>query len=361
MAKRTRRTKEKFLGQEVFFDAYQKFIKDSYKGNRIQKDGTKIKTQSVDNYQYTYKLLRKFVEETGFEIKLFIVPHLTPKELKKAKEYWQQFYFKFTDFLYRQGYYDNYVGFTIKNLRVFFNYMINEQHMQVGMFHKKFPVPKEDIQIVVFTPEQLNYLIYNEELESKLPKDLKVVKDIFVFGCTVALRICNLMSLKPFNLVKQGENTYLKVRSQKTATDTLIKLPDYAIQILSRYKNKQRNLLPAYSVGHFNRQLKVLAGYIVNDEPMIKVRMKKGRPTMVYKDEKKRTHYTMADHITTHTMRRTAITTMLRLGMPEQLVRRISGHAPNSREFYKYVAFLQSYFDQETEKAFEKLSLTAAV
>lgn len=359
MAKKTRKVREKILSQEFFFDAYQKFIRDSYRGNRIQKDGTRIKNQSVDNYQYTLKLLKKFVEETGYEIKLFIVPYLTPKELKKAKEYWQQFYFKFTDYLYRQGYFDNYVGFTVKNLRVFFNYLVNEQQLQIGMFHKKFPVPKEDIQIVVFSPEQLNYLIYNEELENRLPRDLKIIKDIFVFGCTVALRVSDLMNLKPFNLVKQGDSTYLKVRSKKTSTETLIKLPEYAIQILSRYKNKQKNLLPEYSAGHFNRQLKLLAAYVVNEEPMMKVRLRKGKETVVYKDDKKKTHYTMADHITTHTMRRTAITTMLRLGMPEQLVRRISGHAPNSREFYKYVAFLQSYFDQETEKAFEKLSLTA--
>jgi thiaminase len=41
--------------------------------------------------------------------------------------------------------------------------------------------------------------------------------------------------------------------------------------------------------------------------------------------------------------------------MPEQLVRRVSGHAPNSKEFYRYVAWAQTYQDQETEKAFSQL------
>jgi hypothetical protein len=46
-----------------------------------------------------------------------------------------------------------------------------------------------------------------------------------------------------------------------------------------------------------------------------------------------------------HIMRRTAITTMLMLGMPEYLVRKISGHSANSKAFYRYVNFGQSYIE----------------
>jgi hypothetical protein len=37
------------------------------------------------------------------------------------------------------------------------------------------------------------------------------------------------------------------------------------------------------------------------------------------------------------------------------LVRRISGHSPGSKEFYKYVSYSQTYFDDQTKKMFEKL------
>jgi hypothetical protein len=46
---------------------------------------------------------------------------------------------------------------------------------------------------------------------------------------------------------------------------------------------------------------------------------------------------------------------MLCLGMPEQLVRRISGHAPQSKEFYRYCLWAQTYQDSEAETMFEKL------
>jgi intergrase/recombinase len=46
---------------------------------------------------------------------------------------------------------------------------------------------------------------------------------------------------------------------------------------------------------------------------------------------------------------------MLCLGVPEQVVRKISGHAPGSKEFYRYMLLAQTYQDQETEKMYEKL------
>ena len=62
------------------------------------------------------------------------------------------------------------------------------------------------------------------------------------------------------------------------------------------------------------------------------------------------------DVATTHTMRRTAITTMLSLGVPEQLVRKISGHSPSGKEFYRYVLLAQAYQDKEMSKMFDQLN-----
>lgn len=49
-------------------------------------------------------------------------------------------------------------------------------------------------------------------------------------------------------------------------------------------------------------------------------------------------------------MRKTGITLMLQLGMPENMVRQISGHAPNSKEFYRYIRIAQSWKDEESER-----------
>ena len=67
--------------------------------------------------------------------------------------------------------------------------------------------------------------------------------------------------------------------------------------------------------------------------------------------------FRFCDQITAHTMRRTAKTTLLLLGVDEQIVRTISGHAPNSKEFYKYVALVQNHMNKQVINAFEKMLL----
>ena len=54
-------------------------------------------------------------------------------------------------------------------------------------------------------------------------------------------------------------------------------------------------------------------------------------------------------------MRRTAITTLLLLGVDEISVRRISGHAAGSKEFYRYVVVVQEYMNAKVKEAHIKL------
>jgi len=90
-------------------------------------------------------------------------------------------------------------------------------------------------------------------------------------------------------------------------------------------------------------------------ETFVKIRQRRGLLVPVYKDPDKKIHYRFCDHVASHLMRRTAITNMLYLGMREEIVRKISGHAPGSKEFYRYIAFAQSYLDNEVEMMHKKL------
>jgi integrase len=347
----------KYLDTTQFFELYSKLIKDTSKGLRIKKDGKRIRASTIDNYVYIQKQLIEFTTDTSFELRLYLINKLTANEKEQATKYYKKFFTQFTDYLYqKKDFYDNYVGLIVKGLRTFFNYLNTELKILVGDFHKKFYVPSEEVAIVVLTPEQLNYLIYDTTLNTQLPEHLIKVKDIFIFGCTVALRYSDLMELKSENLQFYNNAHYLKVTSLKTNTNTTIKLPDYAVDILKKYHKKQKHLLPQHSNAWLNKCLKELANNLNFKEPLIKYRTKRGVKCMVYKNKTKKLHYTLADHITTHTMRRTAITTMLRLGMPDQVVRKISGHAAGSKEFFRYVEFAQNYVDEHTDLVFEKIS-----
>jgi integrase len=275
--------------------------------------------------------------------------------LQQEKNYWARFYRDFSTFLYKErGYYDNYVSVIFKILKLLFNYLQTEKGYSVGNYHKSFRVPIQSTAPVVLQPEKVQYLIRDKEFESSLTNALKRAKDIFVFGCTVALRVSDLMGLQKKNLVYTGGDIYLKLYTQKTGSEVSIPLPGYAIDIIERYKRSAgKYILPRLSTGNLNKQVKKLIEKAGWDYPLVKMLSKRGKLTELKKDDGKT--WCFHQHITAHTMRRTAITTLLILGVPELVVRKISGHAPGSKEFYRYISIAQDYMNQEVKNAYKKL------
>lgn len=332
-----------------------KFINEAKKGKHLQTSGKKIKPASIKNYYYLQLLLIKFSEEKEFYLRVKNISNFTKKQFEDEKKYWKDFYLHFTNYLYNDlDHYDNYVGRLIKLLRSLFNYLNNEKGLNIGSFHKKFYVPNEDIDIVILSPERLNYLIDNKEIENKLSDELKKVKDVFVFGCAVALRYSDLVSLNKSNLEIVNKRMYIKIQSKKTQTHTRVKLPEFAIAILNKYSTQYVNkLLPEFTKAYMNKKIKDIMDIYGFNETVQRTRQKRGIPELILKDKN---NYRFCDSITTHTMRRTAITYLLSLGMNEQMVRLISGHAPNSKEFFRYVAFAQNYIDTEIDLVHKKLA-----
>ena len=108
---------------------------------------------------------------------------------------------------------------------------------------------KEDVPIITLLPEQLQFLIGNIEFETRLTRPLQKTKDIFVFGCTVALRISDLFAIKFSDIEYIGQHCYLPVKTIKTNTLVRIKLPEYAVAILKKFKENSRirkTIFPPY-------------------------------------------------------------------------------------------------------------------
>ena len=56
----------------------------------------------------------------------------------------------------------------MKQIRTFFNYLKNEKHYNTGDFHKLLYVRKEEVDILVLSPEQLKFLIHDQEFQMLL-------------------------------------------------------------------------------------------------------------------------------------------------------------------------------------------------
>ena len=147
---------------------FSQFLKDTESGKRLKKNGERIAKSSVVNYGYVLQNLTLFSIETKFELRVCSILRLNSRELLSEKNYWKKFYKNFTEFMYKRGCFDNYVGTTIKVIRVFFNYLKEEKDIYAGDFHKKFYVRKEEIDILVLSPERLKFLIHDKDFENKL-------------------------------------------------------------------------------------------------------------------------------------------------------------------------------------------------
>jgi integrase len=341
------------LKQHSFLPLFNKFITCSSNGKRLNKNGTRIKPQTVANYGYACKLLEEFAAVKKFDLIIYEIKGNNKREHSILKTYWKKFYKQFTQFLHSdKGCFDNYTGQTIKQIRTFFNWLNADQGIATGPYHKSFYVRKEEVAIITLSVQQLQFLIYDTAFHESLSDALQRCKDFFVFGCTVGLRYSDLCKLKKQNIEQRDGVTYLKVRSQKTATDTMVKLPPHALSILEKYKKLKTGLLPAVSLFRFNANVKKvaeLAGWV---QPVPKFRTVRG--VDVQQKNSKPTRF--CDCVSSHTMRRTSITTMLTSGMPEHVVRKISGHTNDSKAFFRYVNLAQTLMDVEIDKMHSRIN-----
>ncbi|HZG01801.1 MAG TPA: tyrosine-type recombinase/integrase [Chitinophagales bacterium] len=340
------------LKQLSFIELFDVFISESRKGRRLKKDGTLIRRGTIKQYEVVRNELVVFCGTQSFELRVKNLSRANTRLLKSERLYWKRFYKRYTDYMYAKGCFDNYVGLHIKTIRTFFNYLKSEKGINCGDFHKTFYVRSEQIPVVVLSPVQLQFLINDKAFEARLPTYLKQTKDIFVFGCTVCLRFSDLMAIKSSHLEKTATAWHLKVRSIKTSTDTRIKLPGYAVEILRRQRTA-KTLLPGISCSRLNYNVKELCAEAGWTQEVNKSRQRRGVVKKIATNGKP---VRFCDLVTTHTMRRTAITTMLCLGMPESMVRKLSGHSANSKDFFRYVEYAQQWIDRETDRVFSALS-----
>lgn len=331
---------------------FQKYMIETANGRRLQKNGKRISNSTISNYKAFLVNLKAFELSEGEQFMVNTNYKHSKRNFDAEKKRYKKFYLKFTDFLYAKGCTDNYVGSLIKQVRSFFIDLNQNKGYNTGNFFKEFYVRKEDIPIVVLSMDQLKFLIDDKEFKSNLPDHLKVSKDIFVLGCTVGLRFSDLIGLRKKNLERVADRYYITTKSIKTNTYTRIKLPDYAIEIIMKYKWVSKTLLPGISLNQFNKNLKAIGEMALWTHEVGKERSRRGVRKEIRSNGKS---FRFCDLMSSHMMRRTAITTLLIHGMPEPLVRKISGHAPGSKEFYKYVQYSETFLDNETDRVFSRM------
>lgn len=336
-------------------EAFQLFITATVSGKRMKNNGSPLKPAVIAQYKQVEKCITALELHVGKSFIIQLLHGSSAIRWNKEKRYWEKFFDSFL--LYgrkKMNWSDQYLAGNLKVIKAVFNYLAKAKGYPVDNFHVSFVVQPWQPQPHVIMPSRLQGLFNNQTFSAKLTQSHLSVLDTIIIGCTVGLRYKDLMGLKPVHLETTAIFTYLCVQTSKTGSVVRIPLPDYAITILQKYQRRGNKwLLPQLSNNQFNYQMKEIGKQAGWTEEVPKYRSIKGRQTEI-KNKSGKT-WRFYEHLSAHTMRRTAITTLLLMGVDEAVVRTISGHAPGSKEFYRYVAYVQGYLDKQVINAHKLL------
>lgn len=335
-----------------FLAEMRKFIAHSKNGKRRMPNGARLQPGTIVNYEAVYAVLQKFQTHTGEVLEIPLAQRENQREHKRLIRYWNQLKHNYVTYLYRCGYKDVYAGLQLKVIRVFLNWMKKKRGYNIKGYEGLFTMPTEQLPVIALNTEHLQLLL-NPEFKASLPAQLKETLDLFLFGCATGLRYSDLEALTTRNIQRVNGHVYLVATSQKTRNETRVKLPDFAKRILKERMLRSK-LLPYPGKTYFNQRLKLLGEAAGWTQIVGKYRLKNGRRVEVKTGQGKA--FRFCDLLSSHVMRKTTITTLLMAGVPEHAVRRISGHAPNSKEFFRYVLYSQQFLDEYTDTVFNNLA-----
>ncbi|AKD53786.1 site-specific integrase [Spirosoma radiotolerans] len=234
------------------------------------------------------------------------------------------FYHDFTSYLSTDcGLFNNSVGKYIKTLKSVMNDAAEKDLHQNFAFKKKsFRTLADDTDSIYLTEEEINRL-YELDL-TKNPR-LERVRDMFVIGCWVGLRYSDLAELRSEHFIKEEENNYIKIRTQKVYDDVYIPLHPVVESIIEKYRGQLPRVLSNQKA---NEYLKEIAKVAELNSPVV-INRKRGNERISEVSEK-------WELVSTHTQRRSFATNLYLQGVPTITIRAITGHK-TEKAFLSYI------------------------
>lgn len=266
----------------------------------------------LNEYQgiYTEKRIKELKEEGK---------QLRPHRLLDFIDIDAIFHSDFSGFLLKEGYKQNTRSRFIKNLKTVMRKAYDAGlHSNYKALDPKIfrAIKPEKIKFVYLTEPELIKL-ENIDLSKELLLDK--VRDVFLILCETGVRISDYRQIETG--FYEDDGYWISISNQKTEEEANIPCSDRFMRVWNKYKGK----LPQLPDPYINKYIKGIAYRCgIVDEIIIK-----GQERGI---SLKRPKYEL---ITCHTGRRTAITNMLRIGMPVTDIMVITGHT-NPKQVLEY-------------------------
>lgn len=293
--------------------------------------GHSLRNNTLKKYNGLFNHLKSFSLHKGISINLNLFD----------KEFLESFKTYLTDELELN---DNTVAKYIKAAKPLIRYYMNHGLIKPYELAQVKSNEKEGEIYVLGIKNVL--MLQNLSLEAERHKH---ARDIFCFMCWTGQRYSDYESLKheDFTFKENGEKVW-ELITTKTGTRVSIPIVEYAEDILIRNKNCDTPL-PKLSNQKMNEYLKEIGKIAELNFPVKSVKYYDGKKT-----EKKIPFYKI---LTSHVARKSYITNSLMLGVPERVVKDVSGHK-DEKSFRRYVQLAGSYKSEMINKAFDKKNIS---
>jgi len=144
----------------------------------------------------------------------------------------------------KKGISDNSVGTTIKNIKVFAQYLIQKGY-EINTDLSQFKVV-ERVKPIIFLTEEEVIQLYNHDFSKS--QRLEKARDLFVFNCYIGLRFSDLSRLRKSHII----NSAIDLRALKNQKDVFVYLAPIAREIFEKYNYQ----LPTISEQKLNKYIK---------------------------------------------------------------------------------------------------------
>lgn len=299
------------INQKSFWDFYIDFIK-KLPSRKSPKTGKPISKNTVDSYSQTYKVLKKFEEDTGNILSFLTLSNSTYNDFVCYLENVMNFV-------------PNTVGKHVKNFKSVINNARDEYGIVVSSAYRdKYWKVQKQIraaeEIVFLNETELNEL---SEFDLSYDTQLDKARDIFLVGAWTGLRISDIVKLNEKHLSE--DNSYFTIRTKKTDKAVTVPAHPLILKLLKKYNGS----IPKMPEQKVNSKIKEVCKMLETMNSHISQRFIQG-------NTEKDISFRKYEKVTTHSARRSFASNMFKKELPVQYIMAMTGHK-KEEDFYRYI------------------------
>lgn len=248
----------------------------------------------------------------------------------------QDFYNRFTEWFYSKGHSANYLGETIKVLKLVINeaMIVDKLHSNIDFKSRGFLAPSSQVDSIYLTEDellklhnlQINETTIQESFEGidiwQTQRKIKAYtkgRDMFLIGAFTGLRVSDYSRLLPENITDK-----VRIQAKKTGIKSVIPIHWVVQEIIDRGYDFSTTMTDQ----KLNKHIKEVAKMAGITEEVTYTKNVGGKPVQLSSPK--------YELISSHTARRSFATNAYKAGIPTVSIMKITGHKKEST-FLKYI------------------------